>query len=405
MKRRLEETFADDRSGAVSWMMTVARDVHSARTDGAKDIDSVRTGSVKDIDSAENTRRGSPPGATAVDAFGGRAPQEGARGSTTLTCDRPRKRQWGGGGTLTSSPFRPSGVVDLCDLDDLPVDAGASKDQPLDLCDSDDESDEEMVEHVRLAAEAEEEASGVVCIAVISPAKRSHATSLPPPAPGGNGATHGLAGATGARPISFCELEGPSPAAAAAALTPSPAWAEVMPWTGEKLGADNGKDKDKEKGDDGRREFALLSSSSLFPVETSPPLSPPLASRPVEQRGGKEAPTRPVVRTLPPLGVAAAVALSRGAVSAHTVAAVGGATATAAEAVQKEAVMSPPPVQRSPAARSLRCSGHESLSILRAYIQNCPEVASGATEEMLASGVCPPSGLCGVIMTELLKSR
>ena len=400
MKRRLEETFADDRSGTAPWMMTtVASDAHSARTGGARDVDS-----------AENIRRGSSPGATAVDAFGGGTPQEGARGSTTLTCDRSRKRQRGGGGTSTS-PFRPSGVVDLCDLDDLPVDAGASKDQPLDLCDSDDESEEEMVERVRLAAEAEEEASDVVCIAVLSPAKRSYATSLPPRAPGGNAATRGQPGATVARPISFCDLEGPS-ATAAVALTPSPSWAEVMPSTGEKLDTDYGKDKDKAKGDGGRREAALLSSSSLFPVEPlpSPPPSPPLALRPAEQRGGKEDPTRPVFRTLPPSGVATAVDLPRGVVRAQTVAAVGRATATAVEAVkkeaqEKEAVILPPPVQRSPATRSLRCSGHQSLSILRPFIKDCPEVASGATEEMLASGVCPPSGLCGVIMTELLKSR
>ncbi|CAN0000578.1 unnamed protein product [Scytosiphon promiscuus] len=34
---------------------------------------------------------------------------------------------------------QPVGVVDLCGSDDRPVDAGASKDAPLDLCDSDDE--------------------------------------------------------------------------------------------------------------------------------------------------------------------------------------------------------------------------------------------------------------------------
>ena len=101
------------------------------------------------------------------------------------------------------------------------------------------------------------------------------------------------------------------------------------------------------------------------------------------------------------MGVSAAVSNEADSARADVVA----STTTAAAALKEEAVTAPPPVQRPPTTRLLPCNGHQFLSILKPYIQDCPEVALGATEEVLASGARLPSGLCGLIMTELLKSR
>lgn len=420
-KRCLEGTFA------VNDTVMMSRDTQSARSGGARG-------------SREDARcRTSAAAATVVGASDRGARQERVRRSSSSPSDRSKKRQRDWGRTSTP-PFYPPDVVDLCDVDDLPVvkeaprdqPKGDSKDQPVDLCDSDDET----VVDRSPAADVEGEACPVVIVSVISPPKRGiEAVDSSSPGRRGPATARGRAATTVSRPISFGGFELPP----AAARPQSP----EMPLAGGERGA--GKDKDE----DGGREDSLLSSLSCNPMGPGFLQSrPPHESQPAERRGGQEGPTQPIVRTPPPSATvaAAAAAVSRRAVSVKTVAAaapaavvprrvVSGKTAAVAEgagkqevvkkeavkneavkkeAVKKEAVkkkaskkeeaMSPPPMEKS-RARPLPCSGDPFLRTLKPYIQDCPERTMVAIEETLACGARAPSNLCAVIMTELLKSR
>ncbi|CAB1121016.1 unnamed protein product [Ectocarpus sp. CCAP 1310/34] len=316
-----------------------------------------------------------------------------------------------------STPFVPFGVVDLCDLDDQPVDAGKSVELPIDLCDDDNDDEGE---------------EGVATPAASAPA------AAPAAAPGEGG---GYGGAR-ARPIAPSGgLRGRSDSGGLAKASPTPPPKPTptpLPWS---------------SGSPNRRKSPLSpkQTKAPLPANTDPlagvvvegssgtPSKPPFSHRattaeadissgrgstgknPSAAEAAVEKENSDLFLSQEPLSRRRAASL-RTTASRHTsegkdeeaslekrpsdASSVHEDTRVDDGCTAAAAAASPPAEQSNPTeARALtRMDDHVRLT-LNTFVKCAPETTVAVVKEFLALGTAPPSSLCGTIVSSLLESR
>lgn len=101
-------------------------------------------------------------------------------------------------------PFCPVGVIDLCDMDELPVEAEKSKNDLLDLCNSDPE------ERVKPTASGAKAAASPLIDSKIPSMRNSVASSPSPRSKGGMGAVSKGYEVAAAKPVETIKPETPA---------------------------------------------------------------------------------------------------------------------------------------------------------------------------------------------------
>lgn len=352
-KRRLEGTFANN-SG----------DVHLSPKPTPEAID---IGDSSDDD-------GAGAGATVPPATAAPIPAP--------TVPKRRRRDRDG-----SSPFDPTGVVDLCEMDDLPVDAGKSSKQPLDLSVSDDEGD----------------AGGAAAAAA------SGAPAAPTTTSSGGGGSSG--GGSGGGSGGDCPSGG---GVSNSSTSPK------EPLGPERVPPPTRIDDDVSEPSATARprsapvavdaDLSMVEAAPPTTIENdqpevppSPPPSSPIRSLRLEPSSSSSSSSPPPLPRTPSPSVGEEEeeeeerkpVSSLSSVQRRVVAGGGGGGGTVGP------VAEPPASPARPLTRM-----HDDLrNALKSFMRNSYDITFPVVDEFLARGTAPPSTLCGVIMTALLKSR
>ncbi len=297
-----------------------------------------------------------PPRPEPIDVEAAAAAAAAASASVAPTATKRRRRDGSRVGSASRlTPFNPVGVVDLCDADDLSVSAGKSRDQPVDLCDSDGED----------AADRPAAPPG----APAAPIVPRHSGS----GGGGGGGDSSSAGGIAnkvPRPDNLQPTQEPPPVRITPAVSPAglSLVRETRPTTIEN---DN---------------------------EELAPALPPLHPRPSsEQKDRRRESLPPEVK---PRGCEKEKEKEKGknpATSAPSVVPPHDATGVA--------VLGPRVEKSEPTAKALTRMHDFLRHSLRIFMKNHAEATVPAVHEFLACGTAPPSTLCDTVVFTLLKSK
>lgn len=367
-QRCLEDAFADSRG------ITVKDNPPPEQNSGIGRVDAAGDGRVADAEVVETT----PPAA-----------------DRTHHARKKRRKN-----RVSTTPFCPSGVVDLCDVEDRPEKAGATADVPLDLCGSEDEG--EAVKHTFASSSTDTTA-----------ATRSGSPSLerkitnPPPSSGraAEANQEPIKGAPSTTPKKLAQLlqaklsSEPLPQPTAEAFADEPGC--FPPRTGEPAARAL-----PPAGSDERVLAKIDQRSASSPAfKASRHRTPPRSS---EGTGAKlktsseyfdrSAGISPGSSGVGVGGdVCGEIAARCANWTAHSSVLVSGPHPAMVALRERSS-----PVERRPSLPKMESSF---LQYLKGMVLHCPDVVISETEGWLARGGTAPRGLADLLVSQLLKSR